>query len=397
MSLASDQNINEKNLSLISRRMLELRETVFSEWEKRVCASVKGASGLLHPILVNTLPSMYDNLAEALTPDYSRTSAGVTTPSVAAEHGGERARLTRYEAHAVICEYQILRTTIVDVLKQHDVPISDAEMQIISSSFDSAIRESVTAFTLAQSAFREQFVATIAHDLRSPLAAASMANQMIPHVRDFDRINGLAAKVDENLSRIDQMIKDLLDTVMFHRGERLSLHPTNFDIMDVIGEVCEQAVAVYGPRFEMEGTSVRGWWGRDAIKRALENLISNAVKYGARSTTIRIASREYHERVLLSVHNHGEPIPPDQVETVFQVFRRAKADQVETVFQVFRRAKAAREGDQQGWGIGLPYVRSVAESHGGSIDVDSTAERGTTFSIDIPIDARPFQNAPTLQ
>jgi signal transduction histidine kinase len=85
--------------------------------------------------------------------------------------------------------------------------------------------------------------------------------------------------------------------------------------------------------------------------------------------------------MLLSVHNQGDPIPPDQVESVFQVFRRAKA---------------AKEGNKQGWGIRMPYVRSVAESHGGSIDLDSAEERGTTFAIDIPLDSRPFQNAPTL-
>jgi signal transduction histidine kinase len=86
--------------------------------------------------------------------------------------------------------------------------------------------------------------------------------------------------------------------------------------------------------------------------------------------------------VIISVHNEGDPIPPDQIETVFQVFHRAKA---------------AKEGNRPGWGIGLPYVRSVAESHGGSIGVDSSAERGTTFGIDLPVDARPFQNAPTLE
>jgi signal transduction histidine kinase len=82
------------------------------------------------------------------------------------------------------------------------------------------------------------------------------------------------------------------------------------------------------------------------------------------------------------VHNHGDSIP---------------ADQLEAVFQVFRRAKAAKEGDTQGWGIGLPFVRSVVERHGGSIDVDSSEERGTTFSINMPVDARPYQDAPTLE
>ena len=84
---------------------------------------------------------------------------------------------------------------------------------------------------------------------------------------------------------------------------------------------------------------------------------------------------------MLSVHNEGEPIPPDQMESIFQLFVRAEA---------------AKEGNKEGWGIGLPYVRSVAESHGGSVTVDSAAPRGTTFMMDIPRDARPFQDAPIL-
>ena len=79
MSLASDQNFDPKHLSRISRSMLELREVVFEEWERRVRASVKGAKTLSHPVLVNTLPTMYDNIVEALTPQYPRTSAGVAT------------------------------------------------------------------------------------------------------------------------------------------------------------------------------------------------------------------------------------------------------------------------------------------------------------------------------
>lgn len=382
MTLASDQNINPDNFSALSRRLLELQEVVFAEWEKRVRASVKGAASLAHPVLINTLPSMYANIAEALTPEYPRTSAAASTPSAALEHGSERARLTEFDAQAVIGEYQLLRTTIFDVLKQHGVPVSDQEAQIISSIFDVAIREAATSFTLAQSALREQFVATLAHDLRNPLSAASTAAQLILHLRDFDKIDKVAHKIIENLARIDQMIRDLLDSVMFQRGERLSFDPSNFDIADVVREVCEQSSAIHGPRFEMVGTSVMGWWGRDTIKRALENLVSNAIKYGTPGTPVRIVFQQYHGRILLSVHNQGAPIPPDQVESIFQVFRRAKA---------------AKEGKQPGWGIGLPYVRSVAESHGGSIDVDSSEERGTTFAIDIPIDSRPFQNAPTLE
>lgn len=61
-----------------------------------------------------------------------------------------------------------------------------------------------------------------------------------------------------------------------------------------------------------------------------------------------------------------------------------------------RRAEAAKSGDKQGWGIGLPFVRAVAESHGGSVGLDSSDERGTTFIIDIPVDGNLYANAPTL-
>jgi signal transduction histidine kinase len=360
--------------------MVELREVVLDEWERRVRAEIACAAVLQHPVLINTFPVLYGNLVEALTPDYPRTSAAAT-PSVALEHGGERARLTGYEARSIIIEYQLMRETILDVLKRHAVPVSDRESQIISTAIDAAIRESVTAFALVQVEFRERFFGAIAHDLRGPLSNATLFAGLIGQSADLGKIHEYAGKIRDNLGRVDQMIRQLLDTLLFQSGERLPIKPAELDMADIVTEVCEQMKLVHGPRFEVQGGSVRGWWGRAELERALENLIGNAVKYGLPDTPIRIVYSSEHGRVLLTVHNEGDPIPPDQVETVFQVFRRAMA---------------AKQGDAQGWGIGLPYVRSVAESHGGSIDVDSSSERGTSFTIDIPLDARPFKDAPTL-
>jgi signal transduction histidine kinase len=181
---------------------------------------------------------------------------------------------------------------------------------------------------------------------------------------------------------MDGMLQDLLDSVTFQAGERLRLSLEEFDIRDVVEERCAQFTATHGPRFQLIGNTVTGWWDREAMRRAIENLVSNAVKYGAPGTPIRIKIDSGDERMLLTVHNEGEPIPPEHTENIFQVFRRAVT---------------AREGNKKGWGIGLPYVRSVAESHGGSVTVDSGIGRGTTFMIDIPMDSRPFQDAPTLE
>jgi len=108
MTLASDQNISPHGWSATSRRMLELRDAVFAEWEKRVRASLDKATGLSHPILVDTLPAFYDNIAEALTLDYPRQFGNEGT-TLASEHGGERARITAYDYEALIGEYQAFR------------------------------------------------------------------------------------------------------------------------------------------------------------------------------------------------------------------------------------------------------------------------------------------------
>jgi signal transduction histidine kinase len=360
--------------------MLALRDEVLTEWVKRVRQTLKEAEHLPNPILIDTVPSLYDNLAQAITPDYPRITGDEGT-TVATEHGGERARLTNYNARSVVWEYQLLRWTVFDVLKSNGVQLNQNEVLVINASIDGSIRASVNAFALAQTELRERFAAALVHDLRNPLSAAHVLAQFIQRSSDLTKIKDFAGQIAVNLSRVDRMIQDLLDSITFHAGERLPLRLDEFDIQEVAKEVCDQFTAMDGARFQLIGGRVRGWWDRDAMRRAMENLIGNAVKYGTPGTPIRIKIGTVADRMMLSVHSEGEPIPPEEIESVFQVFQRAAA---------------AKDGGKEGWGIGLPYVRSVAESHGGSVEVDSALGRGTTFLIDIPKDARPFQDAPTL-
>jgi signal transduction histidine kinase len=378
MDVGSSQNESPDRLSVTAQRMLELQEVVFSEWENRVRATVDHAKDLPHPILINTFPAYYESLAQAISPDFPRRAA---TDTLAFEHGGERARLTDYTPQSVIAEYQLLRWTILDVLRMHDVHLNAEEFYTLSSFIDTSVRESATAYAMAQATLRERFLAALTHDLRNPLNNIVSAAELIMHLDDLNKVRDLAAKVIKNGRRIDQMTKDMLDCMQFQNGERLRLSLSQFNILEVAREICEQVTVNGDSRIQLVGKSASGWWDREALKRALENLVGNAIKYGSANTPILIDVNSAHERAIISVHNLGDPVDPGQMESIFQIFRRADA---------------AKSGKRQGWGIGLPYVRSVAESHGGSVGVDSSAERGTTFVIDIPLDARPFQNKPTL-
>lgn len=354
--------------------MLDLREAVFAEWEVRVRGSLDQARKLPHPILIDTLPPFYNNIAESLTLDYPRIVATRGT-NLASEHGGERARITSYDHEALIEEYQLFRWVIFEVLYREGLQLSPREVLAINASIDAGIKEAVAGFAVADRMLRERFAAAITHDLRGPLGATSTALELILIVDDLAKTRVLAVKALDNVHRMNNMISELLHTMAFHAGEQVPLNLSNFEILELVKEVQVDSTAKEQTFIVVSGPRASGWWDRAAMKRALENLVGNAIKYGKENTPISIETTVSHERLLLSVHNQGEPIPPDEQESIFRMFKRSN------------NAHVTR---QQGWGIGLPYVRAVAESHGGSIVLDSTEGRGTTFTIDVPIDCRPL-------
>lgn len=379
MTLASDQNLDRNMLSETSRKMLDLKEAVLQEWEIRVRSAFKEARELREPIFINTIPPFYDNIVQAVTPSYPRANATEGT-TLAYAHGSERARLTDYDPAILMLEYQMFKAALLHVLQKNSVQLSSEELLVINSSIDEAIREAVMAFSASISAMREQFIAALTHDMRTPLNTASMAAEIISLTTDVPRIKDLARQVVESITRADKMAQSMLDTMVFNQGQQLRLELTNFDMLVLAQEICNANRAKESSRCKVMGNPIYGWWSHDAMQRALENLVSNAIKYGEPRTPITVALESTHGSVVISVHNEGLPIPIEEQQAVFQVFKRSE--------------NAAK--NKQGWGVGLPYVRAVAESHGGAVTIDSAVQRGTTFTITMPVDARPFQDTPAV-
>ena len=367
----------EVGLSPSSQAMLALREPVIEAWSKSARETLHKAGSLPEPILLNTLPTFYERLARLLTPEFYQAS-GVDVAVIAQEHGGERARLSGYDTTTLIREYQLFRQVLFRMLHQGGVQLTHEQREAIATSIDSAIRESVTAFALIQSALREQFIAALTHDLRTPLSTVSVAAQVIESKAPSADIRKLAERIVVNAHRIEAMTRDLLDCMVFEGGQRLPLHLEEFDLALLAYEVAQQTMERSAVQVQVEFESAVGHWCPVSLQRALENLLGNAIKYRTPGTPVLVRVASTGERVQLSVHNEGEPIPAEELESIFQVYRRARGGRC----------------TKDGWGVGLPYARRVAESHGGSIIVTSSAALGTTFQIDIPMDARPFGSAP---
>ncbi|MGK5010874.1 sensor histidine kinase [Janthinobacterium sp. MDB2-8] len=353
-----------------ARRLFAMRDAVLSVWEQRVRASVQGADQLLTPILTNTLPAFFDNLAEALTPGHPRENA-TSNSNVPAVHGNERARMTNYGPEQVIQEYQIFRDCFAAVAHESGITLRGKDWQVLNESIDVGIRESIREFTSMHEGFRRRIAAGLSHDMRNPLAVISTSAQLLLRPADPERVVLLAHKIAEHSKRLDSMIEELLDSLSYHRGQRLPLALSQFDVLPVVHAVAGQVNLQRPDKCQVSGQSVIGWWCENSLRRALENLLDNAIKYGD-DAPFSVHVEAVLERLIMTVHNGGRAIAPEQAERIFDYLRR--------------------ENDNRapGWGIGLPFVQNVAESHGGSIAVDSAPETGTSFIFDVPVDCRPF-------
>jgi signal transduction histidine kinase len=371
MPRSTGQEVDEHGLGLASRNLLSIRDSVFDIWEKEARARINGASALRHSILIDTFPAFYDNLAEALMPDCPRENA-TSGSTVARSHGDERARLSSYGPVEIVLEYQIFEESIATASVQAGLPFDSHDWEIVSLSINLAMLDALREFTAAQALSRERLAAALAHDMRNPLSGMSLRAQLLSSPNMPKRVRDLAQKIRENGDRLSGMFDELLDVLAYGGGERLPLHLTSFDLLDVAREACFQVSETKQARCRVTGESIRGVWCANSMRRALDNLISNAIKYGD-GGPITIHLTRWNERVSLSVHNSGVGVPEDQIARLFDHLRRESV------------------GGESGWGIGLPFVKKVAQSHGGSVTIDSAPERGTTFTIDIPLDARDAQ------
>jgi diguanylate cyclase len=227
---------------------------------------------------------------------------------------------------------------------------------------------------------RDRFMSALAHDLRTPLTAAKMSAQLgIRQSSNQEAVERLCAKAVENLQRMDHMIQDLLDAHRISAGKPLALQIEPCNVATLMESIMDDLTTVYGQRFVFRcERTLEAYWDCQAMRRAIENLCTNAVKYGKPASPVTVTVRRLGlESVSIAVHNFGEPI--------------LESDQ-QRLFGLFHRGRSAEASDRRGWGLGLTIVKGIAEAHGGSVSAQSNAKDGTTFILLVPLDPQPETN-----
>ncbi len=253
-----------------------------------------------------------------------------------------------------------INTAVLDVTKKKEL---ERELNI---SLDTLKKERK---------LRELFVSTLTHDLRTPLASAMMSSQLIiRNSKPDDQNIFLATQIYENTNRMDIMIQNLLDANRIRAGEKIALTREECDLTGLAQNTVEILKSIHGDRFKLI-SPISCHYSADpmGLRRVIENLCNNAVKYGSPKTPITITIEQLNFKIQLTVHNEGSVI--------------SKRDQT-TLFNQFQRTECAEAGGKKGWGIGLTLIRGLVEGHGGTVRVESEINKGTTFIIELPIEQK---------
>jgi signal transduction histidine kinase len=225
------------------------------------------------------------------------------------------------------------------------------------------------------SALRADFVSLVSHELRSPMAAViGAARTLQARWRELsaDQRQSFLALIGDETNRLAVLIGDVLDTSRIEAGT-FSFSFRDVDLAEVVREIV--ATAELG-QDEVSVTAdvnaplprVRG--DRERLRQVVQNLVDNAVKYSPAGAQVRVRASTEDGHVVVSVEDAGPGIPADDQQLIFEKFGRATV-----------------EGGKPGTGLGLFIARSIAEAHGGSLEVDSAPARGSVFTLELPLDS----------
>ena len=267
----------------------------------------------------------------------------------------------------VIVEYHILREVLFQFLEQNS-DFTIQERETLTSAIEETVNIAATEFALALREIQEQFMLSIAHDLKNPVTAAQAGAELILRSNKREITVPLAESMIKSMKKMTEMIEDIHDTNRVKSGHLLLLSLTECDINAIVEDVISDMKIVYGDIFSVisDGTLL-GRWNPDALRRIVENMISNAVKYRAHESCVTLKLLDQGQNAVFSVHNPGTAIPVSEQAHLFSTVRWKTSGKT-----------------QKGWGLGLVLVKGIVDALHGTIEVESTEDKGTTFTVTLP-------------
>jgi two-component system phosphate regulon sensor histidine kinase PhoR len=360
------------NLDKLAALLIRERDALLSQWRQQVRA-LPSAKHLSVPTLNDHIPQLIEELAAALEARSHETIPEALSEASPPAHGLQRVQ-DGFDIEEVVAEYNILRGCIHDLAQANGLTLQGRPFHILNRVLDGAIGLAVQTFATQRALEvrerREEYLSFVAHDLRTPLTAISLAARVLELALPEQVANLAHARMFKTLRRNVQHLDALVSKVIEENTGPLSelgikLERRSFDLWPFV----EALVRDLDPLAHTARTRLVNEVPEDMVvyadasllRRIFQNVIANAIAYAPRGEVVVGARQSGADRTFECwVSDNGDGIPPERLEKVF--------DKLET--------DPEKEG---GTGLGLAIVKTFVEAHDGEVSVESKEGVGTTF------------------
>lgn len=246
-------------------------------------------------------------------------------------------------------------------------------VRMVGTVIDISDRKRAEAARREELVLRDRFMAAFSHYLRTPLTSIALAASMLTH---HGQLTSRQARYVERIAassrRMARTIDDLLDLKRSRFGGGIPIAPKPEDLHVLCKSAIDELRATRPGvliQLDLLGSGA-GLWDPDRIAQMVTNLVQNAVDHARAGSAVGVIVGPRGDDLLIEVHNDGPAIAPELLATLFDPFHQAPV--------------GGRTSSGRGLGLGLFIAHQIAKAHGGGIEVESKAERGTTFTARLP-------------
>jgi len=354
------------------------RDPLLAAWR----AQVQGLPAARHldvPTLNDHLPNFLTELVTALRDPSEATIAQLLHDGTAPAHGLQRVQ-DAFDIEEVVAEYNILRGCIHDLAERNNLLMQGTPFHVLNRVLDGAIGSAVRSFA-AQKAMdvrqrREEYLAFVAHDLRTPLSAVSLSAKVLEKLLttghpQTPQVSQMWTALKRNVRHLETLVARVIEeNTNLETEVGVKLQRREFDLWPLVEALIHDLhpVAETGTTrlINVVPDDLVVFADANLIRRVLQNLIANAIGYTPRGEVV-IGARKVGEEGAIEcfVRDNGVGISPDRCATIFD------------------KGQTDPEKDG-GAGLGLAIVKTFVEAHHGVVAVESHLGSGSTFVFTLP-------------
>jgi len=343
------------------------RQSLLSRWRHEVRA-LPSAQHLDAPTLDDHIPALLEELAEALATKSDETIAEALREGSPPEHGLQRLE-DGFDIVEVVAEYNILRGCIHDLAEANGLSLAGTAFHILNRVLDGSIGLAVEAYARQSTSEikhrREEYLAFVAHDLRTPLQAIALAATEVERALPAPSANADGAPMIKTLQRNVRRLEALVGKVLEENANpevdgELKVARRSFDLWPLVQTVMQDIQPIAGTAstrlMNMVPDDLVVFADAGLLKRVFQNLLDNAIAHTPRGE-VRIGARDVNGTIECWVSDNGAGIPRNLLHKVFE---------------------------KDAGGLGLAIVKTLVEAHDGTVELDSEEGRETIVRFTLP-------------